>query len=114
MGQRHPHLRDARRVCLQPEIAKPATLCIRACNLRILIYEMPAVVLIHYSPYYHSYPPFYDDDPLGIYQKVLEGKVKFPWHFDRHSKVCDDETRRVYHASTMHIYHAYTMHIYRT
>jgi len=41
----------------------------------ILIYEMLA-----------GYPPFYDDDPLGIYQKVLEGKVKFPWHFDRHSK----------------------------
>merc|ERR1711865_426156 len=33
-----------------------------------------------------GYPPFYDEDPLGIYQKILEGKVKFPWHFDRHSK----------------------------
>ena len=42
----------------------------------------------------YRYPPFYDDDPLGIYQKVLEGKVKFPWHFDRHSKVTDG-TRRV-------------------
>jgi hypothetical protein len=31
-------------------------------------------------------PPFYDEDPLGIYQKILEGKIKFPWHFDRHSK----------------------------
>jgi len=41
----------------------------------ILIYEMLA-----------GYPPFYDEDPLGIYQKILEGKVKFPWHFDRHSK----------------------------
>jgi len=44
-----------------------------ACG--ILIYEMLA-----------GYPPFYDEDPLGIYQKILEGKVKFPWHFDRHSK----------------------------
>merc|ERR1712021_73057 len=43
--------------------------------LGILIYEMLA-----------GYPPFYDEDPLGIYQKILEGKVKFPWHFDRHSK----------------------------
>mmetsp|Transcript_18541 Transcript_18541/g.31583 ORF Transcript_18541/g.31583 Transcript_18541/m.31583 type:complete len:126 (+) Transcript_18541:3-380(+) len=33
-----------------------------------------------------GYPPFYDEDPLGIYQKILEGKIKFPWHFDRHSK----------------------------
>merc|ERR1719253_1590826 len=41
----------------------------------ILIYEMLA-----------DYPPFYDEDPLGIYQKILEGKIKFPWHFDRHSK----------------------------
>jgi len=44
-----------------------------ACG--ILIYEMLA-----------GYPPFYDEDPLGIYQKILEGKIKFPWHFDRHSK----------------------------
>jgi len=43
--------------------------------LGILIYEMLA-----------GYPPFYDEDPLGIYQKILEGKIKFPWHFDRHSK----------------------------
>jgi serine/threonine protein kinase len=41
----------------------------------ILCYEMLA-----------GYPPFYDEDPLGIYQKILEGKIKFPWHFDRHSK----------------------------
>jgi len=43
--------------------------------LGILCYEMLA-----------GYPPFYDEDPLGIYQKILEGKIKFPWHFDRHSK----------------------------
>lgn len=43
--------------------------------LGILIYEMQA-----------GYPPFYDEDPLGIYQKILEGKVKFPWHIDRHAK----------------------------
>ena len=43
--------------------------------LGILMYEMLA-----------GYAPFYDEDPLGIYQKILEGKLKFPWHFDRHSK----------------------------
>jgi protein kinase X len=43
--------------------------------LGILMYEMLA-----------GYPPFYDEDPLGIYQKILEGKIKFPWHFDRHGK----------------------------
>jgi len=43
--------------------------------LGILIYEMLA-----------GYPPFYDEDPLGIYQKILEGKIKFPWHVDRSVK----------------------------
>ena len=71
---------------LQPCASDPA-----ACGLTLRDYKSsPAhshatdrTVPSHGSD---SYPPFYDDDPLGIYQKVLEGKVKFPWHFDRHSK----------------------------
>eukprot|EP00744_Colponema_vietnamica_P000936 GILI01001620.1.p1 GENE.GILI01001620.1~~GILI01001620.1.p1 ORF type:complete len:366 (-),score=46.25 GILI01001620.1:101-1198(-) len=39
--------------------------------LGILIYEMLA-----------GYPPFYDEHPFGIYQKVLAGKVEYPRHFD--------------------------------
>ena len=35
--------------------------------LGILIFEMLA-----------GYPPFYDDNPFGIYQKILAGKVEFP------------------------------------
>lgn len=39
--------------------------------LGILTFEMLA-----------GYPPFFDDNPFGIYQKVLAGKISFPRHFD--------------------------------
>jgi protein kinase A/protein kinase X len=39
--------------------------------LGVLIFEMLA-----------GYPPFYDENPFGIYQKVLAGKIEFPRHFD--------------------------------
>lgn len=42
----------------------------------ILIYEMLA-----------GYPPFYDENPFGIYQKILAGKIDFPKHFDPNAKV---------------------------
>jgi len=33
-----------------------------------------------------GYPPFYDEEPIYIYQKILEGKIVFPWHFDKQAK----------------------------
>mmetsp|Transcript_39882 Transcript_39882/g.55427 ORF Transcript_39882/g.55427 Transcript_39882/m.55427 type:complete len:375 (+) Transcript_39882:342-1466(+) len=33
-----------------------------------------------------GYPPFYDENPFGIYQKILSGKVDFPRHFDQYAK----------------------------
>ena len=32
------------------------------------------------------YPPFYDDNSFGIYEKILAGKVMFPTHFDPYAK----------------------------
>ncbi|GLD71005.1 rho family-interacting cell polarization regulator 1-like protein [Lates japonicus] len=29
-----------------------------------------------------GYPPFFDDNPFGIYQKILAGKLEFPRHLD--------------------------------
>jgi len=44
-------------------------------TLGILIYEMIV-----------GYPPFVDEDPMGIYQKILSGKIIFPKLFDKHGK----------------------------
>ncbi|CAE8615011.1 unnamed protein product [Polarella glacialis] len=44
-------------------------------TLGILIYEMIC-----------GQPPFCDEDPMGIYQKILAGKVYFPKYFDKNSK----------------------------
>lgn len=43
--------------------------------LGILVFEMLA-----------GYPPFYDDNPFGIYQKILAGKLEFPRHLDFYVK----------------------------
>jgi len=43
--------------------------------LGILIFEMLA-----------GYPPFYDENPFGIYQKVLAGRIDFPRHLDVKAK----------------------------
>lgn len=45
-------------------------------TLCILVYEMIV-----------GYPPFVDEDPMGIYQKILSGKIVFPKFFDKNGKV---------------------------
>lgn len=47
------------------------------------------------------YPPFFDDNPFGIYEKILAGQVHFPSHFDSPVKdlirklLTFDKTRRL-------------------
>ncbi|XP_029459559.1 cAMP-dependent protein kinase catalytic subunit PRKX isoform X2 [Rhinatrema bivittatum] len=58
--------------------------------LGILIFEMLA-----------GFPPFFDDNPFGIYQKILAGKIDFPRHLDIYVKdlikrlLVIDRTRRL-------------------
>lgn len=33
-----------------------------------------------------GHPPFYDDDHFKLYEKILEGKLRFPPHFDPNAK----------------------------
>uniref|UniRef100_A0A671KQ51 Protein kinase X-linked n=1 Tax=Sinocyclocheilus anshuiensis TaxID=1608454 RepID=A0A671KQ51_9TELE len=48
------------------------------------------VILTHslffFFPLYLRYPPFFDDNPFGIYQKILAGKLEFPRHLDFYVK----------------------------
>jgi serine/threonine protein kinase len=58
--------------------------------LGILCFEMLA-----------GYPPFYDENPFGIYQKILAGKIEFPRQFDAKAKdlikklLNNDRTKRL-------------------
>ncbi|CDS02854.1 hypothetical protein LRAMOSA00257 [Lichtheimia ramosa] len=58
--------------------------------LGILIFEMLA-----------GYPPFFDDNSFGIYEKILAGRVQFPSHFDLLAKdllkrlLVGDRTKRL-------------------
>jgi serine/threonine protein kinase len=44
-------------------------------TLGILIFEMIV-----------GYPPFVDEDPMGIYQKILAGRIVYPKHFELNCK----------------------------
>ena len=77
---------------LAPEIiqSKGHGLSVDWWAMGVLIFEMLA-----------GYPPFYDENPFGIYQKILGGKIDFPRHFDNKAKdlikklLTHDRTKRI-------------------
>ncbi|CAO3694173.1 unnamed protein product [Rhizopus stolonifer] len=44
-------------------------------SLGVLVFEMLA-----------GYPPFYDDDHLKLYEKIIQGKIRWPSYFDPNAK----------------------------
>ena len=71
--------------------------------LGILIFEMLA-----------GYPPFFDDNPFGIYEKILSGKIDWPRQIEPLTKdlikklLVQDRTKRLgkYKTNSLHIFHS--------
>lgn len=77
---------------LAPEIiqSKGHSKAVDWWSLGILVYEMLV-----------GYPPFFDEQPFGIYEKILAGKIDWPRHMDPVAKdlikklLVQDRTKRL-------------------
>lgn len=74
----------------------------------ILIYEMLA-----------GYPPFFDDNPFGIYEKILAGKIDWPRHMDPIAKdlvkklLVQDRTKRLGNMKVSRFILFHSMHMWQ-
>ncbi|XP_037936852.1 cAMP-dependent protein kinase catalytic subunit 3 [Teleopsis dalmanni] len=84
-------------LCGTPEYLAPEIILSKGHNkavdwwaLGVLTYEMLV-----------GYPPFYDENPFGIYEKILSGKTEWPRHMDPIAKdlvkklLTNDRTKRL-------------------
>ncbi|BFZ00976.1 hypothetical protein BsWGS_04015 [Bradybaena similaris] len=84
-------------LCGTPEYLAPEIILSKGHNkavdwwsLGVLIYEMLA-----------GYPPYYAENPFGIYEKIIAGKIEWPKHIDSVAKdlikklLNPDRTRRL-------------------
>jgi serine/threonine protein kinase len=57
-----------------------------------------------------GYPPFFDDNPFGIYEKILAGKIEWPRHLDPVAKdlikklLVQDRTKRLGNMKVSFVY----------